>query len=96
MPWKDPQKRREYQRQWKRRRYEEARRALGGVCSRCGKTHDLEIDHVYRSTKEYRITDVVSRRAEIRLAELAKCQLLCVDDHSWKTSFDETEDTIPF
>lgn len=80
----------------KRRRYDEARALLGGRCVRCGKTSDLEIDHVDPSTKALRITDALTRRQEVRLAELAKCQLLCTDCHADKTWNHDTAEPVPF
>jgi 5-methylcytosine-specific restriction endonuclease McrA len=91
-----PEQKRIYQRDWKRRRYEEARRLLGGLCRKCGAVIDLEIDHIEPTQKEHRITDIVSRRLEVRAAELAKCQLLCCDCHSDKTDDDAAADVVPF
>lgn len=69
---------------------------LGGVCAVCGAAEDLEFDHIDPSTKEYRITDVISMRYEVRIRELGKCQLLCVDHHADKTEEDNASDIVPF
>lgn len=74
-----------YFRAYKRNRRAEAIAMLGGVCVKCGTTENLEIDHVDPSTKLYEIRDVLWYRRDVRLAELAKCQLLCEDHHSDKT-----------
>lgn len=87
---------RRYWRQFKRNRYKEARTLLGGVCVICKTTEDLEIDHIDPMTKEFRITDVLTMRAELRLRELGKCQLLCTDCHSDKTEDDDDAAVVPF
>ena len=87
---------RRYQREWKRRRYAEARQLLGGCCVRCYATQDLEIDHIDPVSKLYRITDALSMRREVWLAELAKCQLLCTDCHADKNDEDAAAEAVPF
>lgn len=64
----------------------------GGACERCGSNGALEIDHVDRSTKLLAPGDALMRRAEIRDAELAKCQVLCADCHKAKT---RSEQKVP-
>ena len=92
MSWTHIEDKRRYQREWKRGRYKSARVYLGSQCVRCGAIVDIEIDHIDNTMKEYRITDVVTRRVEIRMNELLKCQLLCIDCHDEKT---HSED-VPF
>lgn len=81
MPIKDPEKRREYLRQWMA-----GRRAAwfeGKSCARCGSTENLELDHIDRSTKVD--SHIWSWSEERRSAELAKCQALCRSCHLDKT-----------
>ena len=94
--YKDRIERRVYKRLWKRQRYQIARELLGGKCAQCGSTEDLEIDHVNRKKKRYRICDVVSRRLAVLKRELKKCQLLCSDCHSVKTANERAVDEVPF
>lgn len=56
-----------------------------GPCKHCGSWEDLEVDHIDRATKEYRVGEVWWRRSEIREKELAKCQVLCRRCHKIKT-----------
>lgn len=96
MPNRNKKALRKRWRELKRRRYQEARELLGGRCGRCGATSDLEIDHIDPSAKTFRITDVLTRKREVRLAELSKCQLLCTDCHADKTWNRDTADAVPF
>lgn len=60
-----------------------------GPCAQCGSTTDLQVDHVDPSTKvDHRIW---SWSEERRLAELAKCQVLCGDCHKAKTSAENSK-----
>lgn len=82
MPYSDPQKQREYQRQWVA-----ARRsnwiAENGPCTDCGTWDDLEIDHIDARTKvDHRIW---SWSVERRETELAKCVVRCDPCHRRKT-----------
>jgi 5-methylcytosine-specific restriction endonuclease McrA len=85
-----------YFREYKRRRRDEAIALLGGACVKCGTSENLHIDHIDPDTKEYRITDVLWYRREVREAELAKCQLLCEGDHKFKTLLLDPVREIPF
>jgi len=71
----------EYQRKWmaaRRASYFSDKR-----CSECGSDIDLELDHIDPSMKvSHRIW---SWSEEKRSAELAKCQVLCVECHRKKT-----------
>ena len=81
MSYKDKSKQREYQLRW----MSERRRSWfkDKVCARCGTTKNLQMDHVNSKTKvSHRI---FSWRAERRLVELAKCQVLCCGCHKKKT-----------
>jgi hypothetical protein len=80
------ERRAELERQRYQRKRAEAIALLGGRCVTCGTTDDLEIDHVDRATKTYSISLMLSRTPWPQvLQELAKCQLLCHDDHKVKT-----------
>lgn len=54
-----------------------------GPCKNCGTWENLELDHIDPSTKiTHKIWSWSDKR---RLAELAKCQVLCYDCHKEKT-----------
>jgi len=78
---KDPEERRRYNREWMRKRREAFFRDK--VCVKCGSSKDLELDHINPSTK---ISHCVWSWSEPRrLAELAKCQVLCHPCHVVKS-----------
>lgn len=85
MPYRDPAKNREFQREYHRRKYASNRaRAveyLGGKCGRCGRTDDLEFHHKNPATKTVRIGRVWVYSWEKILAEVMKCALLCPACH---------------
>lgn len=81
------ERKREYQREWMRRRREDF--FANKSCVRCGSTDRLELDHIDRATKvDHKIWSWSKARQE---KELAKCQVLCYDCHKVKT---KTEFTI--
>jgi 5-methylcytosine-specific restriction endonuclease McrA len=86
MPYKDVYKKRAYQREWKANRRQQWINDNGGVCVQCGWEENLQIDHIDPLTKTMEVSQVWSRRIEIRHKELSKCQILCVDCHDDKTS----------
>ncbi len=70
-------------RRWIKRRAA-AVATLGGKCAVCGATKNLEFDHVDPATKVATIAKA-SSFSQVRFdAEVAKCQLLCVDHHRAK------------
>jgi hypothetical protein len=74
---------REYQARWVAARRAAGVELLGGKCVECGSTEELEFDHVDPVQKiSHRIWSWADAR---RLAELAKCQLLCAGCHLEKT-----------
>lgn len=77
MPYKDPEKQREYQREWHARR--RAAWLLDKACVDCGSALELEIDHVDPSTKVHH--NVWSWATERREDELSKCVVRCADCH---------------
>lgn len=89
MPYKDPDRQREYQRQYVARR--RAEYLAGKVCAVCGSTTDLQIDHVDPTLKEPSLrvrNNIFSWSAKRRAVELAKCQILCLTHHKEKTRKD--------
>lgn len=82
MPYRDRARQLEYQKNWMR-----ARRAAyfhDKACVKCGSTHRLELDHIDPSTK---VSHKIWSWTEVkRLAEIAKCQVLCVLCHREKTA----------
>lgn len=77
MPFSDPVRQRNYQREWVAGR--RARHLAGHHCEWCGSTERLEIDHIDPSMK---VTHGVwSWSRPRREAELAKCRVLCYRCH---------------
>src|SRR5689334_20084212 len=79
------EQKREYQRQWvaaRRAEYFE-----GKSCAVCGSTEQLELDHIHPDEKKYSPAALwgMSEKNPNRIAELAKCQVLCFDHHKEKT-----------
>lgn len=57
-----------------------------GPCKKCGSSENLEVDHIDRTTKiSHRVWSWSEQR---RVAELAKCQVLCRACHINKTCDD--------
>lgn len=78
MPYADIDRRRRYQRNWKRKQPESILRKLGHVCSRCGEEICRLTDSI-RVVDEYLwITDVLSKHRSIALASLPECTLVCL------------------
>jgi hypothetical protein len=81
MSYRDPDKQREYQRQWKARRRAEF--FADKECVRCGFAENLELDHIDPRTKiGHGIWSWSQKRRE---EELAKCQVLCRTCHEAKS-----------
>jgi 5-methylcytosine-specific restriction endonuclease McrA len=80
-------------RHWARCRYQVRRWIalwiLGGACSACESTVDLEIDHVDPDVKSANPTHFLTWSESRFRAELAKCQALCSDCHKEKTFRDD-------
>lgn len=56
-----------------------------GPCKSCGSSERLECDHMDPAKKTLNSASIWSRREEVRMAELANCQVLCHDCHQKKT-----------
>jgi 5-methylcytosine-specific restriction endonuclease McrA len=82
MPMATKQEQRTYQREWMaKRRW--AWLSVQGPCAECGSEEDLQLDHVDPAAKvSHRVWSWTEER---RLAELAKCQVLCLPCHVEKT-----------
>lgn len=80
-----PERRREYDNSRYAKRRALAIEMLGGVCSKCGSTDRMEIDHVDRNKKEMTFEDMAHGSLERMKSELKKCQLLCHEHHVEKT-----------
>lgn len=85
MPILDQDARRAYNLAWVRKRRQAWITSRGGSCENCGSTDRLEVDHVERSSKTMSPASIWTRRADVRAAELAKCQVLCYSCHLAKT-----------
>jgi 5-methylcytosine-specific restriction endonuclease McrA len=58
---------------------------LGGKCTGCGATQDLQFDHIDPTTKLFTVTKGWAFSWEKVLAEAKKCQLLCKKCHEAKS-----------
>lgn len=65
-------------------------KALGGACSQCGQTENLEFDHIDPSTKSFNISKLWSLSDSTVVEELRKCQLLCSGCHKKKSDEEQT------
>lgn len=64
-------------------------------CAICGQRHEpynMQIDHIDPTTKLYDVCQLKSRKVEILLAELAKCQVLCALCHRRKSIVEQQDD----
>lgn len=73
----------------------EALELLGGKCQHvdCDETENLQVDHIRREDKVS--SKIYSWSKARRLAELAKCQLLCEYHHVEKTTAEVSDNRIP-
>lgn len=74
---------REYMRERRRKRRQQAIAYLGGKCSNCDATDELEINHIDRSQKSFHVSKAQSLDGpwERLQKELDKCNLLCHSCH---------------
>jgi len=89
MPCRTPELQREYQRKWMIAR-RAAWLAEHGPCANCGSSERLEVDHIDRKLKALHVGALWSMAHDNprRVAELAKCQVLCHACHLLKTRAD--------
>ena len=86
MPMATREAQREYQNSWV-----QARRAKwlseNGPCVLCGSDLDLQVDHIDPATKEIHVATLwgMSEKNPKRVAELAKCRVLCAECHLVKS-----------
>lgn len=59
---------------------------LGGKCSGCDSTENLQFDHIDRKTKSFTIGKSFGRKLSDLIEEANKCQLLCKSCHQLKTT----------
>jgi len=87
MPFSREQ-RRQYMNRRRRAYRTELTQRLGGCCVQCGGEEELHFDHRDPRTREHKIADMVSTltTGEAMKDELAKCQLLCRECHTRKSS----------
>lgn len=86
MPYRNARKQRAYQRRWYAERRAAWIAAQGGACGRCGRTCQLEVDHIDPTRKlSHRVWSWSDAR---RTAELANCQVLCRYCHDLKSARD--------
>jgi 5-methylcytosine-specific restriction endonuclease McrA len=96
----DPERRKEYQRNYMRERYwrikGQAIAELGGQCQECGRREDLEFDHINWRLKASRgdsILPLINQGLPRFWAEVqgGNVQLLCIPCHAVKTGHDRAE-----
>jgi hypothetical protein len=86
MPMATKEEQRNYQREWRSQRRLEWIQAHG-PCVHCGASEELEVDHIDHKEKLLNPSYLwsLSRTNPKRIAELAKCQVLCKRCHDAKT-----------
>ena len=71
----------EYFRNYYRERRQKYEKLLGGVCSYCGSSNNLQFHHLDESTKDFSIGKLMNYSESKVLEELEKCVLLCKSCH---------------
>lgn len=79
------EQRREYDRLRYHARRNDLLERLGGHCVDCGRTEDLQFDHVDAKTKSFTLSRSWTKPIEEILIELEKCVLRCGPCHRVKT-----------
>lgn len=91
---KNREKRTETQRLRRRERRKILIEHLGGKCSGCGTTENLQFDHLDRTKKSFNIGKCLDYSLEKLLPEIEKCQLLCYDCHEIKSLINHDKDKL--
>jgi 5-methylcytosine-specific restriction endonuclease McrA len=78
------EQRRVYQAEYRKRRRNRAIELLGGKCSECGTTENLELNHIDPSQKRFSLGKW-DGTAEEYWREVVKCNLLCHEHHVAET-----------
>lgn len=89
MAFKDKETKRNYMRNYYKKRKLLCIEKLGGKCAVCGNTENLQFDHIDRKSKIFAITNFLNYSKESLKHELEKCQLLCVGCHKNKTKMNK-------
>lgn len=89
MPRRDREAYNEYMKDYMLKRYHERREyiysVLGRECKVCGKTDDLEVDHINAKDKSFYISKLWSIKWDLFIKEVNKCQVLCNEHHIQKS-----------
>jgi 5-methylcytosine-specific restriction endonuclease McrA len=85
MPYKDKDKQRKFQVEWRKANRDAFIASRGGCCELCGSFDRLEVDHINSQLKTMNPTRIWSRTTEIQEKELSNCQVLCYSCHKEKT-----------
>lgn len=80
-----PEQRKAWDREDYHRRRKRAIEYLGGACTDCNTTEDLQFDHKDAKSKSFDIARNMNRRWEVLKQELDKCALRCSSCHLKKT-----------
>jgi hypothetical protein len=67
-------------------------------CAQCGHQYELynmQCDHINPANKLYNISQLKSRKLDILLAELSKCQVLCALCHRKKSIIEQQDNVYP-
>lgn len=79
------------QKRYKQRR-DDAINFLGGKCVDCGRTTELEFDHVDPKLKSYNMGEIFAgKRKDIMWDEVKKCVLRCIACHVHVTMFQKLQ-----
>lgn len=93
MPYKDPNRQREYNNEWTRKRAQSIRDELSAMklergCIDCGYNADhraLEWDHIVPRNGAPTVGSVVARGRAAAMKEIEKCVVRCANCHRIKT-----------
>lgn len=85
MPFKDPDKMRNYMKERRSNRRAKFIQLLGGKCIQCGSKDNLEFDHVHSGWKRHDYNDIRDSNENLIARELKKVQLLCHNCHRQKS-----------